>query len=193
MESLIKDCLKELSNCLDTFVEENTKAILEASKVISEALKGGFKLLICGNGGSAADAQHMAGEFVNRFLMEREPLPAIALNTDTSVITSIGNDYSFDRIFEKQILALGKKGDVLIIISTSGKSRNCILAALAAQKRGIFTIGLLGRDGGELLDKVDLPLVVRHASTPRIQEVHSFVIHMICELVEKFLFQEKGD
>lgn len=193
MEGLIRDSLRELNNCLNIFVEENGKAILEASNVISEALKKGFKLLICGNGGSAADAQHMAGEFVNRFLMERDPLPAIALNTDTSVLTSIGNDYSFDQIFEKQVLALGKEGDVLMVISTSGKSKNCILAALAAQKKGIFTIGLLGKDGGELLDKVDLPLVVRHNSTPRIQEVHSFVIHMICELVEKTLFEEKGD
>ncbi len=188
MVDLLRRSLKELVDILWAFLEENERGIQEAAKRIVEAFKAGGKLLICGNGGSAADAQHMAAEFINRFLLERRPLPAIALNTDPSVLTSIGNDYSFDQVFEKQIRALGKEDDLLIVISTSGKSKNCIRAALTAKEMGIFSIGLLGRDGGDLGSLVDLKLIVRNSSTPRIQEVHAFIIHMICEMVERELF-----
>jgi D-sedoheptulose 7-phosphate isomerase len=192
VEERLRHSLNELIAILEGFVGEFHLKISEASQIIAHALKRSNKILICGNGGSAADAQHMAAEFVNRFLMERAPLPAIALSTDTSVITSIGNDYGFEQIFEKQLRALGQKGDVLLAISTSGKSLNCIKAVSAAKEMGVFSIGLLGRDGGDMVDLVDLPLVVRHLSTPRIQEVHTFVIHIICQMVEEILFGRKS-
>lgn len=188
MEELLRRSLKELIDVLNQFQETDLRKVLDASNVIAEAMKRGNKLLICGNGGSAADAQHMAGEFINRFLMERPPLPAIALTTDPSVITSISNDYSFNEVFQKQVLGLGQRGDVLLVISTSGASQNCILAAKSAREMGIYIIGLLGRDGGKLLHEVDLALVVKSNSTPRVQEVHAFIIHMICELVERAMY-----
>ena len=151
---------------------------------IAQAIKGGGKLMVCGNGGSAADAQHMAAEFVNRFLKEREPLPAISLATDTSNLTSIANDYSFDRVFSKQVEALGRRGDVLVGISTSGNSKNVLNAVKVAKGLGIKTVGLLGRDGGAIKSVCDMALVVPSYSTPRIQEVHGFIIHAICQMVE---------
>ncbi len=150
-------------------------------------LKSGGKILTMGNGGSAADAQHFAGEFVNRFLIEREPFPAISLSTDTSVLTCIGNDYSFDKIFEKQVKALAKKGDVLIGITTSGNSKNIIKAFDAGKKIGTINVGLLGKNGGIAKNYVDYAIIVRENSTPRIQEVHITLIHIICEIVEKKL------
>ncbi len=154
-------------------------------KKIINAIDSGNKILIMGNGGSAADAQHFAGEFINRFLMEREPLPAIALSTDTSVITCIGNDYSFDLIFEKQVKALAKKGDILFGITTSGNSKNIIKAFEAGKKIGTINIGLLGKNGGKAKDYVDHAIIVKSNSTPRIQEIHITLIHIICEIVEK--------
>ncbi len=170
--------LKQLLDNLDFGLIESI-----AHRIIY-AIRNGGKLLICGNGGSAADAQHMAAEFVNRFLKERRPLPAIALTTDTSNLTSIANDYSFDDVFSKQVEAIGKKGDVLIGISTSGNSENVFKALRIAKGMGIETVGLLGKDGGKIKDVCDLALVVPSFSTPRIQEVHGFVIHTICEIVE---------
>ena len=158
------------------------------NNVISEiinAIKKEKKILIMGNGGSAADAQHFAGEFINRFLFEREPLPAIALTTDSSVLTCIGNDYSFELIFEKQVKALAKKGDILIGITTSGNSENIIKAFEAGKNIGTVNIGLLGKDGGKAKNFVDYPIIVKSNSTPRIQEVHITLIHIICEIVEK--------
>ncbi len=143
--------------------------------------------MLFGNGGSAADSQHLAAEFVNRFQMERRPLAALALTTDTSVITSIGNDYSFDDIFSKQVLALGQKGDIALGISTSGGSRNVIKAISAASGMDIFTIGFTGR-GGKLADCADLVFPVLSDSTPRIQETHIFLGHALCDLVEKIMF-----
>ena len=154
---------------------------------IIKAIKNGNKILIMGNGGSAADAQHFAGEFINKFLMDRKPLPAIALSTDTSVLTSIGNDYSFDEIFEKQVVALAKKGDILFGITTSGNSKNIIKAFDAGKKIGTINVGLLGKDGGIAKNYVDYPLIIKENSTPRIQEVHITLIHIICEIVEKKL------
>ncbi len=159
-------------------------AVAEVSDRITKAIDNGFKLMICGNGGSAADAQHMAAEFVNRFLKERRPLPAVALSTDTSVLTSISNDYSFNEVFSKQIEALGQPGDILIGISTSGNSTNVANAVKTAKSKGIFCVGLLGKNGGIIKELCDLDITVNSNSTPRIQEMHIFIIHTICQMVE---------
>lgn len=160
----------------------------EIAAEIAQRLKYGQKLLICGNGGSAADAQHMAGELVNKFLRERRPYAAVALSTDTSVLTSIGNDYSFDRVFEKQVLAVGRRGDMLLAISTSGRAANVLRAVAAARRMGLLTIGLTGGRGGELVSMVDRLLCVSVTdSTPRIQEGHQLIIHLLCERIEQLL------
>ena len=175
--------LNELNKLLEKMKNLYTDIEKAASK-ISYAIAGGKKLMICGNGGSAADSQHMAAEFVNRFLRERKPLPAIALSVDTSNLTSIANDYSFDEVFSKQLEALGNEGDVLIGISTSGNSKNIVRAFESAKKKGIFTIGILGKDGGKIGQISDLNLIVDSNSTPRIQEMQIFIIHTICQMVE---------
>jgi len=189
MEDYIVKIFKESSNLKEAFVGENLDGIVKVVEVITAALKAGNKILIFGNGGSAADAQHLAAEFVNRFIIERPPLPAIALSTDTSVITSIGNDYDFSEIFSKQIRAIGQAGDVAWGISTSGSSRNVIKALDVAKKMGMVTIGVTGRDGGEIAKIVDYSLNVSSHSTPRIQEVHITLGHVICEMVDFKLFQ----
>jgi D-sedoheptulose 7-phosphate isomerase len=189
MEDYIVKIFKESSNLKEAFVGENLDGIVNVVEVITAALKAGNKILIFGNGGSAADAQHLAAEFVNRFLIERPPLPAIALSTDTSIITSIGNDYDFSEIFSKQIRAIGQAGDVAWGISTSGSSRNVIKAFEVAKKMGLVTIGVTGRDGGDIAKMVDYSLNVSSHSTPRIQEVHITLGHAICEMVDFKLFQ----
>ncbi len=161
-----------------------------ACERIIHSYRNNGKLLICGNGGSAADAQHMSGEFLNRFLMERDPLPAIALSTDTSTITAIGNDYGFDQIFSKQVQAHGRANDILIGITTSGNSQNIINAAEVARQKGMYVIGFLGKDGGKLKDYCDLPIIIPSNSTPRIQECHELVMHTICEIVERELYKK---
>lgn len=166
--------------------------IRDCAKVMIGALQGGHKILVMGNGGSAADAQHLAAEMVGRFLLERKALPAIALTTDTSILTAVGNDYGFDDIFARQVEALARPGDVLIGISTSGNSRNVKRALEAGKHIGATTIALLGRDGGEIGPLVDLDLTVACAATPRIQEAHLLIIHLLCDLVEKGLFQPDG-
>ena len=158
-----------------------------ASVLIVAALAGGGKLMFCGNGGSAADSQHLASEFTGRFINDRRPLAALALTTDSSALTCIANDYSFDDVFCRQVLGLGREGDCLIAISTSGNSRNVIRAAEAARGGGMHTVGLLGRDGGKLRDLCDVPIVVPSMSTARIQEAHSFIGHTLCALVEQAL------
>lgn len=173
----------------ETFIKDNISNLILLSEKIANAFMNDGKLMLCGNGGSAADAQHIASEFVNRFMLERPPLPALALTTDTSTITSIGNDYSFDDIFSKQIKALGMERDVLLVISTSGNSENVILAAKDAQARSIFVAGLLGADGGKLKEVVDLVLLVDSKVTARIQEAHILAGHIICYLVDHILFQ----
>ncbi len=172
------------------FVKDNADLILAAAKQVATCFASGHKLLIFGNGGSAADAQHIAAEFVNRFTVERRPLPAIALNTDTSILTSISNDYSFDEVFSKQIRALGVKDDIALGISTSGNSKNVLIAMETGRRMGLNTIGLTGCGGGKLGDNCDLSLAVHSNETPRIQETHITVGHIVCELVDRILFPE---
>ncbi len=164
-----------------------TPGILAAADAISAALAGGGKVLVCGNGGSAADAQHLAAELVGRFERERRALAALALTTDTSILTSIGNDYAYERVFVRQIEALGRPGDVLIGISTSGGSQNVVLALAQAKRQGLTTVALTGRDGGAVGAGADIHLNVPHRSTARVQEVHRTVIHAVCSLVERAL------
>ena len=190
MENIIEKILVSCLKTNDEFVRENASKIGMLAEKIASAFLGDRKLLICGNGGSAADAQHMAAEFVNRFELERPPLPAMALTTDTSVITSIGNDYSFEDIFSKQVKALGVEGDVLLAISTSGNSKNVLSAVEVANKQGLYTAGLLGNNGGKLSAVVDMALIVRSAVTARIQEAHILAEHIICHLVDYILFQK---
>lgn len=157
--------------------------------MISASLKLGGKILICGNGGSASDSQHIAAEFVNKFRLDRKPMPAVSMTTDTSILTSISNDYGFGSIFEKQVEALGKRGDVLIAISTSGKSENIIRAIRAAKRKGMKTVALTGESG--IREKTDICLKVPSKETPRIQEAHITALHIVCDLVEKSLFRKQ--
>jgi D-sedoheptulose 7-phosphate isomerase len=189
IDDIIKRIFRESSQLKEAFLRDNLEKIIRAVDVITEALKKGNKVLLFGNGGSAADAQHIAGEFVNRFLIERPPLPAIALTTDTSVLTSIGNDYDFSEIFSKQIRALGQEGDIAWGFSTSGGSVNVVKALETAKKMGLVTIGFTGRDGGAVGMISDCHLNVPSTVTPRVQEVHIVVSHAICELVDWRLFQ----
>ncbi len=189
MEDYIIKIFRESCHTTESFINDNLIRLVAAVEAITAALKAGNKILLFGNGGSAADAQHLAGEFVNRFIIERPPLPAIALTTDTSVITSIGNDYDFSEIFSKQIRAIGQKGDIAWGMSTSGTSANVVKAMETAKKIGMVTIGLTGRDGGEIAKMADHALIVSSTSTPRIQEVHITAGHVICEMVDFKLFQ----
>jgi D-sedoheptulose 7-phosphate isomerase len=189
IDDIIKRIFRESSQLKEAFLRDNLEKIIRTVDVITEALKKGNKVLLFGNGGSAADAQHIAGEFVNRFLIERPPLPASALTTDTSGLTSIGNDYDFSEIFSKQIRALGQEGDIAWGFSTSGGSVNVVKALEAAKKMGLVTIGFTGRDGGAVGMISDCHLNVPSNVTPRVQEVHIVVAHAICELVDWRLFQ----
>lgn len=164
--------------------QADTRAIADAAEAIVRSLRRGGKLLVFGNGGSAADAQHVAAELVGRFARERAALAAVALTTDTSVLTSVGNDYAFDRVFARQIEALGRDGDVALGISTSGESPNVIAALEIGRARGLRTIALTGRDGGAVGRAAEIHVNVPSASTPRVQEVHRTLLHVICELVD---------
>jgi D-sedoheptulose 7-phosphate isomerase len=171
-----------------TFFDSHAEAVARAAELIITSIKAGGKVLIFGNGGSAADAQHIAAELVNRFNYDRPPIAAIALTTDTSILTSVGNDSSFDELFERQVRALGRRDDVALAISTSGNSPNVLRAVDAAHELGIKTIALAGRDGGKLADAVDVALVVDARSTQRIQETHITIGHILCELIEDALY-----
>jgi len=190
MEKIIQRALRESIKAKEDFIRENMSKLILFAEKITLALTADRKLLLCGNGGSAADAQHIAAEFVNRYILERPPLPALALTTDTSILTSVGNDYSFDETFSKQVKALGVEGDVLLALSTSGNSANVLRAVETAKKRGIFTVGFTGGDGGKLADLAEMSLVVKSHTTPRIQEAHILAGHIICELVDYILFQQ---
>lgn len=191
MESIIREALSESIKTKERLIEEYADKIIGISEKIAISIKNGNKLMLCGNGGSAADSQHIAAEFVNRFLIERRPLPAIALTTDSSILTSIGNDYSFEDIFSKQVRALGKSGDILIGISTSGSSRNVINAIKVAKEMEIYTVAFSGGEGGELSEVSDMSFNIRGKNTARIQETHIFLGHIICELVDNILFKGK--
>jgi len=190
MKDIILDALSESVRVKEAFINGHLDRIVQAAEMMATAIVSGHKVLIFGNGGSAADAQHIAAEFVNRFRVERKPLAALALTTDTSIITSIANDYHFDEIFEKQIRALGKKGDIAVGISTSGNSRNVIQAVAAAKEIGLLTVGLTGPDG-KLPEMVDLNFAVDSRATARIQESHILLGHLLCDLVDRILFPEK--
>jgi len=188
MEKIILKRFKESSEVKTRFLKENLSKLLDVVKLVSHTFEVGNKLFFFGNGGSAADAQHLAAEFINRYVMERPPLPAIALTTDTSILTSVSNDLTFHEIFAKQLRALGKEGDVTIGITTSGNSPNIIKAFEVAKEMGMKTVALTGNDGGIVSKMVDFSLVVPSSSTPRIQETHILIGHILCEMVEHYLF-----
>lgn len=169
--------------------------IIQAAQSMAERLNQGGKILACGNGGSAADAQHFAAELVNRFEIERPGLAAIALTTDSSALTSIANDYAFEQVFARQVRALGRPGDVLLAISTSGHSPNVLAAIAAAREIGMTTVALTGRDGGAMagqLSEGDLEIRASASATARIQEVHILLIHCLCDLIDQLLFSDGG-
>ena len=190
MQDEIVQAFRESADIKMRFIRQNAEAVGRAVKMIVAAFKAGNKVLLFGNGGSAADAQHIAAEFINRFLIERPPLPAIALTTDTSILTSISNDYGFADCFAKQIKALGKEGDVAIGIYTSGTAGNVIKAMKVAREMGLKTVGLAGGDGGQLVKLADIALIVDAQSVPRIQEVHITIGHVLCDMVDRMLFQQ---
>ncbi len=190
MEDVVAKALSESLRVKEDFIKKHISSLIRVAETIAMGFRNGRKLMICGNGGSAADAQHLAAEFVNRFQLERRPLPALALTTDTSIITSVANDYSYDEVFSKQIKALGVEGDILLAISTSGKSANILSAIRAAREKGLYTVVFIGGGGGDMIKLVDLALVVDSESTPRIQEAHLLAEHLICELVDYILFRK---
>lgn len=192
MRTIISSQIQESVNLKQKLLEmpQYQEQIMHMAEIIIEAYRNGHMLMLCGNGGSAGDAQHLAGEMVARFKLERRALPALAFNTNSSVVTAIGNDYEYDMIFEKQVEAFGKAGDVLLAISTSGKSESVIRAMKKANDMGIATIALLGKSGGKCFELATESLVVPSDDTPRIQEVHIMVGHIICDIVEQALFGE---
>ncbi len=175
-------------------MEALTPAIASAAELMGNQLLQERKILSCGNGGSAGDSQHFSSEMLNRFERERPGLPAIALTTDTSTITSIANDYHYDEIFAKQVRALGQRGDILLAISTSGNSQNVVQAMQSAHDRGMFVVALTGKEGGEMalnLAEGDIEIRVPSSSTARVQEVHLLVIHCLCDAIDRMLFGEE--
>lgn len=186
MEERINSVIEEQINNLKNLKENGyINTIKEISNLIIEQMKKGNKILIAGNGGSAADSQHFAAEIVGRFALERKGYPAIALTTDTSILTAIGNDYGYDTIFSRQVEGLGNAGDVFIGISTSGNSKNIIEAIKTAKENGLKVVGLTGKDGGKMKDMCDICLVLNYSETARVQEHHLMSYHLICEFVEK--------
>ncbi len=183
-EEKIREMAGESLDAKRRFFEQCSRDVARAAHMIVETMRSGGKLMIFGNGGSAADAQHIAAELAFKMGRERDALPALALTTDTSLLTAISNDRSFDFIFARQIQSLGRKGDIVLAISTSGNSPNVIEAVKQAREMGIKTIGLLGAGGGKVAALLDLELIVPHNETPRIQEVHIVASHIICQLIE---------
>jgi D-sedoheptulose 7-phosphate isomerase len=187
MQAVILGMFRESAEVKLHFAEQYASRIEAVAHQMAEVLRRGGKLLFFGNGGSAADAQHLAAEFVNRFLRDRDALAAVALTTDTSALTSIGNDLGFDQVFSRQVEALGRPGDLVVAISTSGNSPNILRGVEAARRLGCATVGLTGGSGGLLATHVDEAFVVPSAETPRIQETHITLGHALCALVEEFL------
>jgi D-sedoheptulose 7-phosphate isomerase len=187
-EDLVRRTLSETIALHERVRQANLQPVLDAAAAITESFRGGGKLLLFGNGGSAADAQHVAAEFVGRFQRERAALAAIALTADTSVLSSIGNDYTFERVFARQVEALGRQGDVAFGISTSGRSPNVLAGLTTARERGLKTLALTGGDGGVIGKAADTHLNVASDSTARVQEVHRTLLHAICDLVERGMF-----
>jgi D-sedoheptulose 7-phosphate isomerase len=189
---LINSSLREGAELRTVVARDCSAAIFEAAGLITTCLQAGSKLLFFGNGGSAADAQHLAAEFVGRFVSERAGLAAISLTTDASILTAVGNDYGFDRVFARQVQALGRPGDVAVAISTSGNSPNVLEAVKEAKKLGLNVIGLTGKDGGALAREAHVAITVDSGSTARIQECHIAIGHIFCELVERELIEAKS-
>jgi D-sedoheptulose 7-phosphate isomerase len=193
-EAAIRELFRESARVKEVFVAEQAAALARAVDVVCPALDQGHRVLLFGNGGSAADAQHIAAELVGRFLHDRRPLPAIALTTDTSALTSIANDYGYDQVFARQVLALGRAGDVAIAISTSGESPSVLRAVEAARSLGMRTIGFTGGSGGTLAGLVEVSLRVSASTLScRIQETHILIGHVLCELVERRMFGTNRD
>lgn len=192
MKDAITQAFEESIRVKQVFLREHIDALVDAVEAIVHCFQKGNKLLLFGNGGSAADAQHIAAEFVNRFLVDRPPLPAIALTTDSSILTSIANDYDYEEVFAKQLRALGKAGDVALAISTSGNSANVLAAVEVCRQIKIKTIGLTGGNGGKMAGQVDILLAVSAGrNSARIQETHILVGHVICDIVDQTLFPSK--
>lgn len=191
MKDRIISIFNESARVKTEFAQENADAVTAVVKAIAAALKAGNKVILFGNGGSATDASHIAAEFVNRFLIDRPPLPAIALNTDPAVLTSISNDFGYDQIFAKQLTALGRPGDIVIGLSTSGNSPNVLLALEVAKRGGMQTVVLTGGTGGKMANLADHTFIVPSKHTPHIQETHITLCHIICQLVDEELFSGK--
>jgi len=189
MEKKIFRAFEESIAVKEKFVKENAPLIAEVSRLIADAFSDGKKVLLFGNGGSACDASHIAAEFVNRFKRDRPGLPAISLNTDVAVLTSIANDYDYSEIFARQVKTLGEAGDIVIAISTSGSSKNILKAVDVAKKKGILTIAFTGQKGEKFAGKNDYSFIVPSEDTPRVQEVHITLAHVICQMVEEILFE----
>ena len=191
MRDRIKDILLESIQVKEELLRNYVGQIKNIADLIIDCLKKGGKVILCGNGGSAADAQHIAAEFIGRFKRDRSALAAISLTTNTSVLTSLANDYGYDVVFSKQVEALGQKNDILIGISTSGKAKNVALALKQAKKNNLKTVAFTGGDGGELAKLADVSFIVPSSVTARVQEAHITVGHIICELVEQILCQDQ--
>ena len=187
-EEIIRGAIRESIEVNSDLLNQYVSNIADLSRLLIDALRAGKKLVLFGNGGSAADAQHVAAELVNRFQMDRNPLPAIALTTDTSILTSVGNDLAFDELFSRQVRALVQRGDVAVGISTSGNSSNVINGIIAAKEKGAVTVGFTGRSGGRLKDLVDTCCHVSSESTARIQEAQITIWHALCEVIEREMF-----
>lgn len=194
MHERVSSIVSESIEAKRRYFAEHAEDVVRAASMIAAAFSTGGKLLLCGNGGSSTDAQHVAGEFVNQFgRVKRRALPALALSTDGGVLTSVGNDTGFENVFSRQVEAFGERGDVLLAISTSGASPNIARACEAARAGELKVIGLLGRDGGAVAPLCDLALVVASDDTQRIQETHNLIGHILCELVERMLFEKTQD
>lgn len=192
MIDVIKGNFQKSIQCKKQFLEDenNIQIIEKVCREIIDCYKRGNKVCVCGNGGSAADAQHFVAELVGRYLINRKAMPAIAFTTDTSILTAVGNDFGYDEIFKRQAEALVEEGDILVGITTSGNSKNIELAMIEARNKGAKVVGLLGKTGGVCKELCDLPIVVSSDRTPNIQECHIAIIHIICEVVEKELYGE---